>query len=146
VNDPVLYTDGASLGNPGPAGIGYVLFDGDDVLAEHSEDIGYGTNNQAEYRAVIAGLSEARERGIPRLVVRSDSELLVRQLTGAYKVRNHLLRPLKEEVAALAASFEEVRFEHVRREGNARADELAKSGAEAARARGVGPARGEPDR
>lgn len=136
-----LHTDGASFGNPGPSGIGFVLTSDDDDV-EHSEDIGYGTNNQAEYKAVIAGLREAERRGVDEVVVRSDSQLLVRQLTGEYRVKDSGLRLLKDEVEALAARFSSVRYEHVRREGNARADDLAKAGAEAAKARGVRPAQG----
>lgn len=137
----VLHTDGASFGNPGPSGIGFVLTTTDDDV-EYSEDIGYATNNQAEYKAVMAGLREAERRGIGEVVVRSDSQLLVRQLTGEYRVKDGGLRLLKDEVEALAARFSSVSFEHVRREGNARADDLAKAGAEAAKARGVRPAQG----
>lgn len=139
----VLYVDGASFGNPGPSGIGLVLTEGNQVLVDLSQDIGWGTNNQAEYRALIAGLSEAVERGIRSLLVRSDSQLLVRQVTGEYKVKDKKLKVLMSEIEALLSEFEKVRFEHVRRELNERADELAKAGAEAAQARGVGPAQQE---
>ncbi len=135
----VLYVDGASFGNPGPSGIGLVLAQGDQVLVDLSQDIGWGTNNQAEYRALIAGLNEAIERGIRSLFVRSDSQLLVRQVTGEYKVKDRKLKVLMSEIEGLLRKFEQVRFEHVRRELNERADELAKTGAEAAQARGVTP-------
>lgn len=134
-----LYVDGASFGNPGPSGIGIVLVKDGGTIVSRSEDVGYGTNNQAEYRALLEGLAEAVQRGIRRLVVRSDSQLLVRQMTGEYKVRSRQLRALREEADALRARFDEVRFEHVRRELNDVADELAKAGAEAAKARGVRP-------
>jgi ribonuclease HI len=133
----VLYVDGASFGNPGPSGIGIVLVAGDDTLLERSEDIGYGTNNQAEYRALLRGLELALERGIRKLHVRSDSQLLVRQMTGQYKVKSKPLLGLRREAEALVRRFDEIAFEDVRREFNEIADELAKAGAEAAKARGV---------
>ena len=132
-----LYVDGASFNNPGPSGIGVVLVVDDEVVVKRAEDVGYGTNNQAEYRALLEGLGEALQRGIRRLVVRSDSQLLVRQMTGEYKVKSKQLLPLRMEAEALRQKFDEVRFEHVRREFNELADELAKLGAEAAKARGV---------
>ena len=139
----VLYVDGASFGNPGPSGIGIVLTQGDQVLADLSQDVGWGTNNQAEYRALIAGLNEAIKRDIRSLLVRSDSQLLVRQVTGEYKVKDRKLKVMMSEIQGLLSKFEKARFEHVRREFNERADELAKAGAEAAQARGVGPAQQE---
>jgi ribonuclease HI/probable phosphoglycerate mutase len=133
----VLYVDGASFGNPGPSGAGIVLKVGEETVAERSEDTGYGTNNQAEYRALLEGLGAAIQRGVRKLLVRSDSQLLVRQMKGEYKMKAPGLRGLKAEADALRERFEEVRFEHVPRERNDRADELAKLGAEAAKARGV---------
>ena len=138
--DAVLNVDGASFGNPGPSGSGIVLRVGDRVVAERSEDAGYGTNNQAEYRALIEGMAEALAHGIRRLVVRSDSQLLVRQMRGEYRIKAKGLAGLKAQADALRERFDEVRFEHVPRERNDRADALAKMGAEAARARGVRPA------
>lgn len=142
MTESVLHTDGASFGNPGPSGIGYVLRIGDEEI-RHSADIGYGTNNQAEYKAVVAGLEEAARRGVTELVVRSDSQLLVRQLTGEYKVKDKRLKLLKAEIDALRERFDRVRFEHVPRDSNAHADELSKLGAEAAQLRGVRPEQGE---
>lgn len=139
----VLHVDGASFGNPGPSGAGIVLRAGEDILVERSEDVGYGTNNQAEYRALVEGMAEALQRGLRRLRVLSDSQLLVRQMLGEYKLKAAGLRALKSEADALRQRFEDVSFEHVPRERNARADELAKLGAEAARARGVRPPQGE---
>jgi ribonuclease HI len=133
----VLYVDGASFGNPGPSGAGIVLEVDGDVLVKRSEDLGHGTNNQAEYRALLEGLGEALQRGVRDLLVRSDSQLLVRQMTGDYKVKAKGLQGLKAEADALRAKFDSIRFEHVRRHLNEVADELAKEGAEAAKARGV---------
>ena len=135
--DAVLYVDGASFGNPGPSGIGVVLVEDGDAVLTRSEDVGYGTNNQAEYRALLRGLHEALDRGITRLLVRSDSQLLVRQMIGEYKVKSKALQALRREAEALKQRFDEIAFEHVYREFNEIADELAKQGAEAAKARGV---------
>ncbi len=135
--EAVLYVDGASFGNPGPSGIGVVLVEDGDAVLTRSEDVGYGTNNQAEYRALLRGLSEALERGITRLLVRSDSQLLVRQMLGEYKVKSKALQALRREAEALKQRFDDIAFEHVRRDYNEVADELAKQGAEAAKARGV---------
>ena len=135
--EAVLYVDGASFGNPGPSGIGVVLVEDEDTVLTRSEDIGYGTNNQAEYRALLRGLNEAIERGVTRLLVRSDSQLLVRQMLGEYKVKSKALQALRREAEALKQRFDQIGFEHVRREYNEVADELAKQGAEAAKARGV---------
>lgn len=136
-HDAVLYTDGASFNNPGPAGIGVVLVVDGDVVLTRSEDIGYATNNQAEYRALLKGLAEALERGVKRLLVRSDSQLLIRQMTGEYKVKAKALQALRREAEAMKQRFDEIDFEHVYRDFNEVADELAKQGAEAAQARGV---------
>lgn len=138
IAEGVLHVDGASFGNPGPSGIGFVLLCGDETV-ERSGDVGYGTNNQAEYRGLLEGLKEAADRGVRRLVVRSDSQLLVRQMLGEYKVKHAGLRALKAEVDAVVERFDRVTFEHVPRERNERADQLAKAGAEAAQARGVRP-------
>lgn len=121
-----LHTDGASRGNPGPAAIGFVLTDATgQVQAEESEVIGPATNNVAEYRAVIAGLAKAAAVGARSITVLSDSQLLVRQLQGIYKVRNENLQALYHQVQALARRFDAVNFQHIPREQNQRADELA---------------------
>ncbi len=133
----VLYVDGASFNNPGPSGAGIVLEMDGAVVVERSEDLGYGTNNQAEYRALLEGLGEAIQHGVRNLLVRSDSQLLVRQMQGEYKIKAPGLKGLKAEADALCARLDDVRFEYVPREQNAKADELAKLGAEAAKARGV---------
>jgi len=129
----VLYCDGAARGNPGPAAIGAILFAPGQVepVAALSERIGRATNNVAEYRALIAGLQVAREAGVNRLLVRSDSELLVRQMTGKYRVKAPGLKPLAREAAGLVQRFDEVGFEEVPRERNSLADELANAALDA---------------
>ncbi|NLW49475.1 MAG: ribonuclease HI family protein [Candidatus Brocadiaceae bacterium] len=130
-----LFTDGASRGNPGPAGIGMVLKTPDGrTAAAWGEPIGRTTNNVAEYRAVIAGLRRALELGVARVHLFSDSELLVRQLQGTYRVRNARLRPLYDEATALLGRFAAWTVRHVPREENSEADALATRGAGANRA------------
>ena len=120
-----LFTDGGARGNPGPAAYGYVLEAEDGtVLAAHGEAIGVATNNVAEYRALVAGLAKAAELGVGELGVISDSELLVKQMRGEYKVKNAALRDLWDEARSLAASVGKVTFEAVRREHNELADRL----------------------
>ncbi|HSB37627.1 MAG TPA: ribonuclease HI family protein [Gaiellaceae bacterium] len=120
-----LSTDGGARGNPGPAAYGYVLEGGDGtVLDARGEAIGVATNNVAEYRALLAGLASALERGIEELEVVSDSELLVKQMRGEYKVRNETLRELVDEAQALERRFDAVRYTAVRREHNELADRL----------------------
>lgn len=122
----VAYIDGGSRGNPGPAGFGVRIEDGHGALVEEWHgSIGTATNNVAEYRGLLAALAWAVERGVRALEVRSDSELLVRQMLGVYRVKNAGLRPLFEEACALAARIPRVRFTHVRREQNTEADRLA---------------------
>lgn len=120
-----LYCDGASRGNPGPASIGAVLFDGDDVVEELSAAIGETTNNVAEYRALIAGLERAIELGVDELEIRLDSLLLVRQIEGDYRVKAEGLKPLHARVMGLIGRLGEVRVAHVPREENVIADALA---------------------
>ena len=120
-----LFTDGGARGNPGPAAYGYVI-EADDgtVLAAHGEKIGVATNNVAEYRALIAGLEKAVELAVPEVEVVSDSELLVRQMTGVYRVKNEALRELSLEAAQLARRIGRVTYTAVRREHNELADRL----------------------
>jgi ribonuclease HI len=122
----VAYTDGGSRGNPGPAGFG-VRFEEPNgtLLEEFGASMGTATNNVAEYRGLIAALGWAADHGYRRLHVRSDSELLVRQMRGEYRVKNPGLKPLHQEARALIDRFEEVTFEHVPREMNRHADRLA---------------------
>jgi ribonuclease HI len=127
-----LYCDGASRGNPGAASIGFVLVDraGNELVA-HGETIGRQTNNFAEYTALLRGLEAAQARGLRRLRVRMDSELVVRQLLGIYRVKNPGLAPLYAAVRQMAPRFESFRIEHVPRRDNARADALANAALDA---------------
>jgi ribonuclease H / adenosylcobalamin/alpha-ribazole phosphatase len=120
-----LSTDGGARGNPGPAAYGYVL-EADDgtVLDARGETIGVATNNVAEYRALLAGLESALERGVDELEVVSDSELLVKQMRGEYKVKNAALRELVDEAESLARRLGRVSYTAVRREHNELADRL----------------------
>jgi ribonuclease HI len=120
-----LSTDGGARGNPGPAAFGYVLEAEDGtVLDARGEAIGVATNNVAEYRALVAGLEKALELGLDEVEVVSDSELLVRQMRGEYKVKNEALRALWDEAAALARKIGRVTYTAVRREHNELADRL----------------------
>jgi ribonuclease HI len=119
-------TDGASRGNPGPAGIGVVLeIDGDSRPIEYSEYIGEATNNVAEYRALLLALSEAEKLSPSSLTILSDSELLVRQLNGEYRVKSDLLKPLYQEACWRLRGFPGTRILHVGRGENQSADRLA---------------------
>jgi ribonuclease HI len=120
-----LSTDGGSRGNPGPAAYGYVLETEDGtVLAAHGEAIGVATNNVAEYRALVEGLKKAAELQVDELEVVSDSELLVHQMRGEYKVKNEALRELWSEANELADRIRKVTYTAVRREHNELADRL----------------------
>lgn len=124
----VLYTDGGSRGNPGPAGSGFVLRDPTGALVSVAGHfIGVATNNQAEYDGLIRGIEHALSRGCKRLEVRTDSQLVVRQMTGRYRVKNEGLKGLYARARTLAAGLEHVRFVHVPREENAEADAAANS-------------------
>jgi len=121
-----LYIDGASRNNPGPAALGVVLLDGEGQLVEeYAEYLGETTNNVAEYTALIRGLERARQRGVRRLHVFSDSQLLVRQINGSYRVRSPHLKGLHLAALSLARTFEEFVLQHIPREMNRRADSLA---------------------
>jgi ribonuclease HI len=120
-----LFTDGGARGNPGPAASAYVLEAEDGtVLASEGEAIGVATNNVAEYRALLAGLARAAELGLDEVEVVSDSELLVKQMRGEYKVKNAALRELWDEAQRLARSLGRVEYTAVRREHNELADSL----------------------
>ena len=128
-----LSTDGGARGNPGPAAYGYVLEAEDGtVLAAHGETIGVATNNVAEYRALVAGLEKAAELRVDEVEVVSDSELLVKQMRGEYKVKNPALRELNAAAEALAAGFRKVTYMAVRREHNELADRLVNEALDAA--------------
>ncbi|MCW5933257.1 MAG: ribonuclease HI family protein [Fimbriimonadia bacterium] len=125
-----LYTDGASRGNPGDAGIGAVLMDENGtVLDQISEYIGKTTNNVAEYTALIRGLELANQHGVSELVWCSDSELIVRQWTGIYRVKDLTLQELFEKAKALSTPFLTMEARHILREYNRIADSLATKGA-----------------
>jgi ribonuclease HI len=128
-----LSTDGGARGNPGPAAFGYVLETEDGtVLAAHGETIGVATNNVAEYRALVEGLRKAGELQVDEVEVVSDSELLVRQMSGDYKVKNEALRRLYEEATELADRMKKVTYTAVRREHNELADRLVNEALDAA--------------
>ena len=128
-----LFTDGGARGNPGPAAFGYVLEAEDGtVLAAHGEAIGVATNNVAEYRALLAGLARAVELQVGEVEVVSDSELLVKQMRGEYRVKNEALRELSIEAARLARRLAKVSYTAVRREHNKLADRLVNEALDAA--------------
>jgi ribonuclease H / adenosylcobalamin/alpha-ribazole phosphatase len=125
----IVACDGASRGNPGPAGIGVEITNEEgEVLAEIARGIGETTNNVAEYTAVIEGLARAAELGAGSVTLRSDSQLLISQLTGRYRVKAPHLQPLHRRARSIAAGFDRVSFEHVPREENVEADRLANEG------------------
>jgi len=133
IDKAILYTDGASRGNPGPAAIGVVIKDGQGrVLARISRRIGRTTNNQAEYRAIIAALEEALRLGTARVEVKSDSELAVKQINGRYRVKNPGLRPLHQRVRELRHSFQSFAITSISRRQNVEADRLSNTALDSA--------------
>ncbi len=121
----IVFTDGGARGNPGPAGIGVAIQDADGkTIEEFGDYIGETTNNQAEYRAMIAALERAKALGATEVEAFADSELLVKQLHRQYKVKNPGLAPLFVKVWNLAQSFDACTFQHVRRERNKDADRM----------------------
>jgi ribonuclease HI len=129
----VVYFDGGSRGNPGEAAIGAVVRDAgrDAPLVTISERIGVATNNVAEYRALIAGLEAASRHGGRRLLVRGDSQLVLKQLRGEYKVKHPALKPLYDEARKLLRRFDDVTLEHVPRDQNVDADALVNAALDA---------------
>jgi len=122
----IIYTDGGARGNPGPAGIGAVIYnEKQGVIAEISQYLGVATNNQAEYRALIAAFEKAKELGATELDCYLDSELVVKQLRHEYKVKNKDLAPLFLTVYNLALNFQTITYTHIPREKNQVADKLA---------------------
>ncbi len=125
IEKAILYTDGASRGNPGPAAIGAVIKDGQGrVLGKISRRIGRTTNNQAEYQAVIAALEEAIRLGVAGVVIKSDSELVVKQINGRYRVKNQALKPLHQRVKELQSLFQSFAIASIPRCQNTEADRL----------------------
>lgn len=128
----VLHVDGGSRGNPGPAAVGVVVSAPDGtVIDELAETIGVATNNVAEYRAVLRGLARAAELGARAVEIVGDSELVVRQLNGDYKVKHPAMKPLYEETTAALRAFDRWRIRSVPRSENARADELVNAALDA---------------
>ena len=125
MNKLIIYSDGGARGNPGPAAIGYVILDaGGKELKRARHYLGVATNNHAEYRALIAALEAAANLGFDHIACRLDSELVVKQLNGQYKVKEPSLKPLATEALALTRKFTQVEFTHVPREQNKIADQL----------------------
>ena len=128
-----LHTDGGARGNPGPAGIGVVLMDEmAEVIEEIAQGIGNTTNNVAEYTALIAGLELALTKGITELDVYLDSQLVVSQVKGEWKIKQEHLRPLAVKARSLLNRFSDATINHVPREMNVEADQLANQGMDAA--------------
>jgi len=122
----IIFTDGGARGNPGPGGIGAVIYDEDKKkIAEISEFLGHSTNNQAEYKAVIAAMKKAKELKAEILEFFLDSELVVKQLKREYKVKNPDLAPLFLQIYNLEMGFKKISFHHIPRERNKEADALA---------------------
>jgi len=121
----VAYTDGACRGNPGPSGAGFVLFQDDKMLETQGKYLGKMTNNQAEYQALIIALERALELGASEVLLRADSELMVRQINGQYRVKNPGLKMPYARAKELASKFKKFKIEHVTRDKNSRADEMA---------------------
>ena len=121
----LIWTDGGARGNPGPAGAGVVVRDADyKLLAELKSYLGNTTNNLAEYKALVLGLQYGVRHGADKVTVHCDSELMVRQVRGIYKVRNAGIRPLHAEVMKLAGKFDHFTIKHIPREENCEADAL----------------------
>lgn len=119
-----LFTDGGARGNPGPAAIGGVIYDGQNKIADFSQYIGQTTNNQAEYQALLKGLDLALENNIQNLECFLDSELVVKQMNKEYKVKDKELAKIFVKVYNLSLKFKKISFSHVRREYNKEADAL----------------------
>jgi len=123
-----LYTDGASKGNPGHSGIGYVIKKDGFLIEEQSKYIGVATNNIAEYTALIEGLTRLEQLGVKNVKVYSDSELMVKQIKGEYSIKNNKLKTLSNRIKSLAKHFNHFSIEHIPRSKNAEADKLSKQG------------------
>ena len=135
----VAHIDGGSRGNPGPAAYGVHITRSDGTIVELKECVGVATNNVAEYRGLLAALAWAISHGMDRLHVRSDSQLLIKQMRGEYRVKHAGLIPLWQEARELARQIRDVQFEHVRREFNTDADRLANEAMDEAAASSLRP-------
>jgi ribonuclease HI len=125
-NKVIIYTDGAARGNPGPAAIGIIIKDEAGLtIGKISRRLGVTTNNQAEYQAIIVGLEKAIGLGAKIVAVKSDSELVVKQINGHYKIKNTILRPLYQRVVQLTGLLESFAIAYIPREQNRAADALA---------------------
>lgn len=120
----VLFCDGASRGNPGPGAYGYVLYLNEEIVFEEGQCLGTVTNNTAEYQGLIKGLASALKHGATAITVKSDSELMVRQLNGIYKVKAPHIQLLFQEAKTLLREFKSIEILHIRREQNKKADAL----------------------
>jgi ribonuclease HI len=137
------YIDGGARGNPGPAGYGVRIEDTDGTLIEELyAPLGIATNNVAEYNGLLAALRWAVDHGHRKLHIRSDSELLVKQMRGEYKIKNPGLQPLAARARLLIMELDEIRFEHVRRELNKEADRLSNLAMDLAQGKGPIPSLG----
>ena len=126
VNRVIIYTDGASLGNPGPSAIGATIKDEQGkLIARISQRIGWATNNQAEYKAIIAALEEAAKLGAKQVDISSDSQLVVRQISGEYRVKKAGLKPLYQQVKKLQSLLDGFTITYIPRQQNQEADNLA---------------------
>lgn len=126
INKVIIFTDGAARGNPGPAAIGVILKDEiGNAVARISRRLGTTTNNQAEYHAIIAALEKATSLGARQVLLKSDSELVVKQINGNYKIKNTVLRPLYQRVVQLVGSLKSFSISYIPREQNSEADALA---------------------
>ena len=129
----IIFTDGAARGNPGPAGAGVYIIDANgNPVDEIAQFLGHATNNVAEYRALLLGMERARDLGARQVEIRADSELVVRQMRGEYRVRSPGLQPLFQRAQTLEKAFDVVEYVHVRRELNRDADRLANRAIDAA--------------
>jgi ribonuclease HI len=120
-----LFCDGASRGNPGPGSYGYVIYEDGNVIAEHGKTLGSVTNNVAEYEGAIQGLAHCVRLQATEVTLKSDSQVLVRQLNGQYKVKAPHLKEMVERAKKLIATFQRVTLIHIPREENSVADKLA---------------------
>lgn len=135
----VIKTDGASKGNPGPAGIGYHLDVGGVTIEECCDYIGEATNNEAEYLAVLNALENALELKFKQVLLQTDSNLIVQQLLGNWKVKSEQIQPLFNKVKKLSLQFKAFEVEHIRRELNKKADKLANDGVKKGTGVGASP-------